>query len=496
MSRQQNETPQRRAWQPIADLPADLTALTGVDLAYLAQVWRDQAQRLKTSDALRRFNDRLRREWAIETGIIEGLYTLDRGVTQLLIERGIEASFIPHGTTDRPVAEILPLLRDQEATLEGLFDFVAQRRALSTSYVKELHQQLTRAQETTSGVDSFGQSVRIPLSHGDFKKQPNNPTRQDGIVHEYCPPEHVHSEMDQLVALHREHEEKQIPPEISAAWLHHRFTQIHPFQDGNGRVARALASLVFLKAGWFPLVIHRDLRDEYIDALEKADSGELAELVGLFSRVQKQAFLRALSLSEDALRQTEPISQVIAQAADRLRQRQDDDLQEMQAQARQLCLGLEALAEERLREVCTQLGVQLRSIKPTYECRVSRSDATTDHYFKRQIVETARTLGYFADTRTYRSWVRLQIREERETNLVITFHSLGTSFVGIFAGAAFVEHRDRTSDGQSTADGPYLASEEVFQFSYREPMEGLRNRFDPWIARVSLIGLDLWRRQL
>ena len=33
--------------------------------------------------------------------------------------------------------------------------------------------------------------------------------------------------------------------EIEATWLHHRFTQIHPFQDGNGRVARALASLVF-----------------------------------------------------------------------------------------------------------------------------------------------------------------------------------------------------------------------------------------------------------
>ena len=49
-----------------------------------------------------------------------------------------------------------------------------------------------------------------------------------------------------------------VPVEVEAAWLHHRFTQIHPYQDGNGRVARALASLLFIKAGWFPVVVTRD----------------------------------------------------------------------------------------------------------------------------------------------------------------------------------------------------------------------------------------------
>lgn len=54
--------------------------------------------------------------------------------------------------------------------------------------------------------------------------------------------------------------EMEVSPEVEAAWLHHRFTQIHPFQDGNGRIARLLASLVFIKAGWFPLVVTRDDR--------------------------------------------------------------------------------------------------------------------------------------------------------------------------------------------------------------------------------------------
>src|SRR5205085_5905426 len=138
----------------------------------------------------------------------------------------------------------------------GLFDFVTRRRELSNSYIKELHQALTRHQETVQAINGLGQSVEIPLVRGQWKQLPNNPIRPDGELHEYCPPEHVAAEMDRLIELHREHLQRGIPPEIEAAWLHQRSTQIHPFQDGNGRIARSLASLVFLRSGWFPLVIN------------------------------------------------------------------------------------------------------------------------------------------------------------------------------------------------------------------------------------------------
>src|SRR5207237_7292696 len=98
----------------------------------------------------------------------------------------------------------------------------------------------------------------------DWKKHSNNPTRPDGHIHEYCPPLHVAAQMDLLIGMHEQH--SGVPPEIESAWLHHRFTQIHPFQDGNGRVARALASLAAIRAGWFPLVIRRQDRAEYIGA--------------------------------------------------------------------------------------------------------------------------------------------------------------------------------------------------------------------------------------
>ena len=86
-------------WTPIADLPENFLDLASDELSPLAEIWSEQSERLKETETLVQFNQRLGREWAIETGIIENLYSIDRGVTQLLIERGIEASLIPHGAT-------------------------------------------------------------------------------------------------------------------------------------------------------------------------------------------------------------------------------------------------------------------------------------------------------------------------------------------------------------------------------------------------------------
>jgi len=79
-------------WEPIGDLPADWPRLGSSQLRALDEVWREQREQLEASGALARFNDRLRREWAIETGVIESVYSLDRGVTEVLIERGIDGS--------------------------------------------------------------------------------------------------------------------------------------------------------------------------------------------------------------------------------------------------------------------------------------------------------------------------------------------------------------------------------------------------------------------
>lgn len=226
------------SWDFIKDYQADPADLAQPELKHLAGVWQEQRERLEQQDAFIRFNQRLHREWAIETGLIEQLYVLDRGVTQMLIDRGIDAALIPHGDGQNP-ASVAAMINDHQAAVESVFRFVKGERPLSTSYVKEMHAVITRNQQWTEAIDAQGKISRQGLLHGDYKRWPNNPLRPDGSTHEYCPPEHVAAEMDKLIELHHGHEN--LAPEVEAAWLHHRFVQIHPFQDGNGRVARALA---------------------------------------------------------------------------------------------------------------------------------------------------------------------------------------------------------------------------------------------------------------
>ena len=61
--------------------------------------------------------------------------------------------------------------------------------------------------------------------------------------------------MERLLALHEGHRDRHLAPEVEAAWLHHEFVRIHPFQDGNGRMPRLLMAFAYAKAGEFPPLI-------------------------------------------------------------------------------------------------------------------------------------------------------------------------------------------------------------------------------------------------
>jgi hypothetical protein len=147
-------------------LEADPKTLTDGELGPLGRVWARQKAELIDRGSLAEFEKRLRREWSIETGIIENVYTLDLGVTQTLIEKGIDAAFIPHGASDRDGVWVARIIQDHYDALDGMFDFVGGTRELSTGYIKELHAALLRNQETYAVVDQFGRAFEKPLEKG------------------------------------------------------------------------------------------------------------------------------------------------------------------------------------------------------------------------------------------------------------------------------------------------------------------------------------------
>lgn len=487
-------------WKPIQDLPDNWQNLANTELPPLVTVWNEQAERLRNSGGFKTFIEKLRREIAIETGIIERLYTLDRGITRLLIEQGINEYLIPHGATDRPIGQVIALIRDQEAAIEGLFDFVGGQRTLSTFYIKQLHQLLTQNQSSTEAlIPSTGQIVSIPLISGDWKQQPNSPIRKDGSIYEYCPPELVSSEMDKLIQLHDLHIEQQVPPEIEAAWLHHRFTQIHPFQDGNGRVARCLANLVFIQSEWFPLVITRDDRAAYIAASEEADRGDLLSLINLFSKSQKQSFIRSLGLSEQILSEAKRAQVVIASAVDKLQQNLSASVKERCEKAETYAEKLFMISSKRLQDISEDIQISLMNL--VIEAQIftveSPSDGSKSHYNRYQIVETAKQLEYFANLRPYHRWIQLVISLGSSTTMILlSFHVLGHEYRGLLACSACAYHRDNADEGERNTNDIQALTDSLFQFSYADDEHSLVKRFKDWLEETIVTGLEYWNKSL
>ncbi len=470
----------------ITDLEADPAQLSASEIPGIKAVWTDQRKRLKGSAQLSDFTEKLSREWAIETGVIENLYEIERGVTQTLIERGFQAELLSHGSTNKPREYVLQLLRDQKEALDGVFDFVKSDRSLSASYIKELHAALLRSQDTTEGLDAQGRHVDVPLIKGAWKTQANHPVR-DGITFMYCPPEHVGSEMDRLIQMHSDHVGKSVPSEVQAAWLHHRFTQIHPFQDGNGRVARAIASLVLVKDGLFPLVVTRDDKPTYLDALEAADVGDLKPLIDLIARLQIAQFRKASAISESLL-----VEENVQAALGGLLKAADKVAAEQLTALRRV-FDLARIIEEdlsiRLNAITPTVATALQRVSDGASAFVTKSGSETDHYFRAQIIENAkRHIGYFADTSEYRSWVALNMRWSRRGQLVFAVHGIGRPFNGSLICAPFLEFKDTDEEGQLRAALVPVA-EEGFVLFYNEDKERLLSRFRPWRENVLKVAL-------
>ena len=473
--------PEIYKWREIADLPEDAWLLTNNELVALRRIWLEQKDTLADQRVVEEFHQQLKREWAIETGSIEGVYSIDRGVTEMLIEHGINASLIPHQASNKTPEHVVAIIQDHAEVLDGLFDFVKGDRDLTTGFIKELHQALLRHEDTVLVVDQFGKLFEKELQKGAYKTTPNNPRREDGYSHEYCPPEHVPSEMDRLVKWHAEHVQRGIPVEVEAAWLHHRFTQIHPFEDGNGRTARAVASLIFIKAGWFPLTIRTGEKAKYIEALELADSGDLRPLASQFSEVQKRLFLKGLDL---AYRTKPPLTvDAAVDSARNLLLGMGQIPPKEWLKARQLAATLRNRAILRLNYAAEKLRTEIGSVRGRFTFVTGTSDGGRD----KEILSVAAELHYPANPAESNLAAVLMFATMRKADLVISFHGVGASYRGILAASAFF---------QVEGHGPARCCDDFFQINYAEEPHETGKRFDPWLESSLVRGLSLWQEMI
>jgi Fic family protein len=90
----------------------------------------------------------------------------------------------------------------------------------------------------------------------------------------------------------------QLHPVERAAEFHRRFVYIHPFPDGNGRVARLMMNMLLLQDKYMPVLISPKERKNYIKKLENGRNfpTDFDEFIARLEAKQQERFIKLLGI--------------------------------------------------------------------------------------------------------------------------------------------------------------------------------------------------------
>lgn len=270
------------AYQPF---PSCAEFLASVDLGDLGPypLFAERFMRLKSqtpTPVLKQAVETATRWAAVDTGAIEGLYSVDRGFTMsvAVTAQALDQAHRHVGTEGQDH------IRDALNGYELVLDVATGNRPITGKLIRELHHTICMTQDVYRVYTGDGQALDRPLPKGTYKEHPNSPARPDGSVHHYAAPgPETVAEMERLVDEITAPSFTELQPILKAAYAHYAFVRIHPFADGNGRVARALASMFLYQSPGIPLVIFADQTATYIASLEEADEGRTRPFVSFLS---------------------------------------------------------------------------------------------------------------------------------------------------------------------------------------------------------------------
>ena len=224
------------------------------------------------ADAVKRLHEEMRLLHTYHSNAIEG-NTLTLSETKLVLETGITIG-------GKALADHIEATNNARA-FDLIEDLAKGGRAIDHITIQEIHEVVTAGILTDSGRYRT-HNVRIVGA----KKTPPDWSKVVGL-------------MDRLIEEIAESGTHPHPVE-TAAFLHHRFVEIHPFTDGNGRVARLLLNLYLIAKGYPPVVIMTEDRGKYYQCLRAADAGDLAPFADFIAKAVNQSLTLYLAISGGA----------------------------------------------------------------------------------------------------------------------------------------------------------------------------------------------------
>ena len=215
-----------------------------------------------------RDRERLNRKFTVDFNFnsnhIEG-NTLTYGQTELLLLFG------------KVVGEAeMKDLEDMKASNVGLKMMQEQalikEMPLTQNFIRQLHKVLLREDYTVYRELPGGLQTSYVIHAGRYKTRPNSVITRYGDRFEYASPKETPALMADLVDWYNDEEAKgRLSPVELAALFHYRYIRIHPFEDGNGRIARLIVNFILARHDYPMIVVRSRSKKDYLEALHQAD---------------------------------------------------------------------------------------------------------------------------------------------------------------------------------------------------------------------------------
>lgn len=149
---------------------------------------------------------------------------------------------------------------------------VEKANPLTEVFVRQLHKVMMREDYSVTRALPGGLPTTYTVHAGTYKTRPNSVITKTGERFDYASPEETPSLMYDLIRWYNEAEAKgELSPIKLAALFHYRYIRIHPFEDGNGRIARLIMNYILLRHSYPMIVIRSKTKDKYLEALHRAD---------------------------------------------------------------------------------------------------------------------------------------------------------------------------------------------------------------------------------
>lgn len=220
-----------------------------------------------TSEMEQRIMQKFRLDWNYHSSHIEG-NQLTYGETKALLLFG-------HTAQAKPLKDHVEMTGHNEA-IKYIEEVIRQERPLTETFIRELHQLILKEPYEIDAETPDGKATKRMITIGAYKTVPNHVKTITGEMFYFANPEETPAKMNDLMDWYSENLNNiSIHPILFATEFHYRFICIHPFDDGNGRLARLLMNFILMSKGYPPAIIKTEEKDAYFAALQQADAGQI-----------------------------------------------------------------------------------------------------------------------------------------------------------------------------------------------------------------------------